>query len=147
MPQVTVTVHPNGLHPIEAVKAFYKRSAEHRSLDEIVEEGELMNISKKLAGRDAINSAILRVENMSWGDEVIQYVCWDANESTIVMAGDYKSRSKRVISVKQHLREWFHSIGNETSQETILVFFSLRLLRIVQALPPRFILRPTYRTV
>ena len=67
MPQVTVTIHPNGLHPIEAVKAFYKRSAEHMSLDEIVEEGELMNISKKPAGRDAINSAILRVENMSWG--------------------------------------------------------------------------------
>ena len=86
MPQVTVTIHPNGLHPIEAVKAFYKRSAEHMSLDEIVEEGELMSISKKPAGRDAINSAILRVENMSWGDEVIQYICWDANESTIFMA-------------------------------------------------------------
>ena len=83
MPQVTVTVHPNGLHPIEAVKAFYKRSADHMSLDEIVEEGELMNISKKPAGRDAINSAILRVENMSWGGEIIRYICGDAKKSTI----------------------------------------------------------------
>ena len=41
MPQVTVTVHRNGLHPMEAFKAHHKSQELGMSLDEILTEGEI----------------------------------------------------------------------------------------------------------
>ena len=64
MPIVSVTVHPEGLHPIEAVKAYHKATDQNMSVDEIIKEGELHNLSGALAGRKALYAAIKRVADM-----------------------------------------------------------------------------------
>ena len=38
MPTVTVTVHPQGLHPMMAVKAHHKHTEELMSVDDIIQE-------------------------------------------------------------------------------------------------------------
>ena len=53
MPQVTVTVHRNGLHPMEAFKAHHKSQELGMSLDEILTEGEIRTLSGRTPGRYA----------------------------------------------------------------------------------------------
>ena len=64
MPQIRLTVHPDGLHPIEAVKAYLKHTDGDMSLDQIVSEGEVLNLSGEVAGRKAVYNAIKRVREM-----------------------------------------------------------------------------------
>lgn len=72
MPVVSVVVHPHGLHPIEAVKAWHKRTHEDMTLDEILEEREVLNVRGEVPGRHALWSAIQRVAGMSDRDLVPQ---------------------------------------------------------------------------
>ena len=65
MPVVSVVVHPSGLHPIEAVKAWHKHTEEGMSLDTILEEGGILNMQGDVAGRYAVWSGIKRVAAMS----------------------------------------------------------------------------------
>ena len=46
MPVVRVTVHPAGLHPLEAVKAHHKWKEEGQSLDQILSEGGIASAVK-----------------------------------------------------------------------------------------------------
>ena len=41
MPVVSVIVRPDGLHPIEAIKAWHKRTCEGFTVDKILAEGAL----------------------------------------------------------------------------------------------------------
>ena len=68
MPTVEVTVHPNGLHPLMAVKAHHKRTEEHMSVDDIIKEGEIHNLVGEVAGRKALYAAIRRVDAMQPSD-------------------------------------------------------------------------------
>ena len=68
MPTVEVTVHPNGLHPLMAVKAHHKRTEEHMSVDDIIKEGEIHNLVGGVAGRKALYAAIRRVDAMQPSD-------------------------------------------------------------------------------
>ena len=68
MPKVCVTVHPEGLHPIEAVKAYYKHTEDDMSIDAIVKEGAFFNMKGDNAGRHAVYNSILRVAAMECGD-------------------------------------------------------------------------------
>ena len=70
MPVVSVTVHPSGLHPLEAVKAHHKWQEEGTSLDEIISEGALVNVQGDAPGRKALYNAIRRVAAMSAKDHV-----------------------------------------------------------------------------
>ena len=68
MPKVEVTIHKNGLHPIEAIKPFYKSTENHMSIDEIIDEGEVVNLSGGPPGRKAMWNAIRRVGSMGSSD-------------------------------------------------------------------------------
>ena len=68
MPAVTVMVHKHGLHPIEAIKAHYKHTEGGMSVDDIIAEGEITNLSGDPPGRKCVYSAIRRVERMSPSD-------------------------------------------------------------------------------
>ena len=61
MPEVTVTIHKHGLHPMEAFKAHHKSQELGMSLDEIIGEGEVHNLSGNIPGRYALWAAIKRV--------------------------------------------------------------------------------------
>ena len=58
MPVLRVSVHPMGLHPVEAVKAWQKHSSDGMSLDEILKEGEIVNLLGHPPGRYALWSAM-----------------------------------------------------------------------------------------
>ena len=70
MPVVNVTVHPSGLHPLEAVKAYHKWQEEGMSLDEVISEGVLVNVQGDVPGRKALYNAIRRVAAMSTKDHM-----------------------------------------------------------------------------
>ena len=44
MPVVTMMVHPKGLHPLQAAKAWNKHKEEGMSLNSILTEGEVVNM-------------------------------------------------------------------------------------------------------
>ena len=48
MPVVSVTVRPDGLHPIEAIKAWHKRTCEGLAVDKILAEGGFRCAQKQL---------------------------------------------------------------------------------------------------
>ena len=62
MPPVTITVHPDGLAPLEAVRAFVKSTDEGMSLDKIIAEGDIVNYKGDVPGRYALWSGIRRVK-------------------------------------------------------------------------------------
>ena len=64
MPEVTVTIHKHGLHPMEAFKAHHQSQELGMSLDEIIAEGEVRNLSGNIPGRYALWAAIKRVRDM-----------------------------------------------------------------------------------
>ena len=64
MPEVTVTIHKHGLHPMEAFKAHHKSQELGMSLDEIITEGEVHNLSGNIPGRYALWAAIKRIRDM-----------------------------------------------------------------------------------
>lgn len=68
MPVLQIAVHPMGLHPVEAVKAWHKHSSDGMSLDAIISEGEVLNLQGQLPGRHALWSAIQRAKLMSDAD-------------------------------------------------------------------------------
>ncbi len=68
MPVVSMTVHPDGLHPIEAVKAWHKHTQEGMSVDQVIAEGDIVNLRGDVPGRKAMYAAIRRVEGMGKGD-------------------------------------------------------------------------------
>ena len=70
MPTVSFTVHKNGLDAIEAVEAYYKHTEWGMSIDDIIAEGEVTNLSGNIPGRKCVYSAIRRVERMSFTDVV-----------------------------------------------------------------------------
>ena len=65
MPVVSLTIHPNGLHPMEAMKAHFKHTEQGMSLNEIIAEGEVFALTGAVAGRTALHGAIRRVRAMS----------------------------------------------------------------------------------
>ena len=44
MVAVTVVVHPQGLHPIETVSAWLKHRRGDMSIDQIIQEGQVLNM-------------------------------------------------------------------------------------------------------
>ena len=44
MVAVAVVVHSQGLHPIDAVTAWLKRTHEDMSVDQIIQEGQVLNM-------------------------------------------------------------------------------------------------------
>ena len=68
MPVVAVTAHPAGLHPLQAVKAHHKWKEEGISLDQIISEGEIVNLQGEVPGRTCLHVAIRRVADMSAED-------------------------------------------------------------------------------
>ena len=75
MPTVTVTVHPQGLHPMMAAKAHHKHTEELMSVDDIIQEGEVHNLAGDVAGRKAVYAAIRRVGLMQPSDLVPKTGC------------------------------------------------------------------------
>ncbi len=67
MPVIQVHLHPNGLHPIEAIKAWHMHENEGLSLDEIIGGGEVLNLQGEVVGKKVLWSAIKRVKNMGRG--------------------------------------------------------------------------------
>ena len=65
MPVLRVAIHPMGLHPVEAVKAWHKHVNDGMSLDDILHEGEIVNLHGASPGRHALWAAIQRVKRMS----------------------------------------------------------------------------------
>lgn len=61
MPALTLQVHPKGLHPIQAALAFVKHSEQGMSLVNIIEEGEIHNMSGDIVGKRALWAGIKRV--------------------------------------------------------------------------------------
>ena len=64
MPVVQVSVHPIGLHPIEAVKAWHKHTHEEMSLSDILAEGDIVNMKGDVPSRHALWSGIKRAADM-----------------------------------------------------------------------------------
>ena len=56
-----MTVHPNGLHPMEAAKAFFKHTDNDMSVDQIIAEGDVRNLVGDVAGRKALYAAIVTI--------------------------------------------------------------------------------------
>ena len=54
MVAVTVVVHPQGLHPIEAVAAWFKHCNEDMSIDQVIQEGQILNMQGRVLDRKAI---------------------------------------------------------------------------------------------
>ena len=54
MAAVTVVVHSQGLHPIDAVTAWLKRTHEDMSVDQIIQEGQVLNMQGAVPDRKAI---------------------------------------------------------------------------------------------
>ena len=48
MPVVTLMVHPKGLHPLRAAKAWIKHREEGMSLNSIIQEGEVVNMESNV---------------------------------------------------------------------------------------------------
>ena len=71
MPTVDVTVHPDGLHPFAAVKAWHKSVEEGLSIDQIIAEGEVLALNGRVPGRKAVWAAIRRVNEMGMGFKAI----------------------------------------------------------------------------
>ena len=44
MPEVTLMVHPKGLNPLQAAKAWIKHREEDMSLNSIIQDGEVANM-------------------------------------------------------------------------------------------------------
>ena len=72
MPVVNVTVHPDGLHPLAAVKAWHKSVEEGLSIDQIIAEGEVLALNGNVPGRKAVWAGIRRVNEMGEADLVPQ---------------------------------------------------------------------------
>ena len=70
MPVVNVTVHPDGLHPFAAVKAWHKNMEEGFSIDQIIAEGEVLALNGSAPGRKAVWAGIRRVNDMGQADLV-----------------------------------------------------------------------------
>ncbi len=64
MPVVSFALHPKGLHPIEAVKAWHKWKEQEMSLDDILEEAEIQNLEGDVPGRHSLWNAINSVEKI-----------------------------------------------------------------------------------
>ena len=62
MQVVTITIHKNGLAPLEAVRAYVKNKEQDMSLDDIIAEGDIVNYQGEVPGKYALWSAIKRVE-------------------------------------------------------------------------------------
>ena len=61
MPEVIVTVHKDGLHPVEAFKAHHLSQALGMSLDDILADGDVRNLSGQIPGLCALWAANKRV--------------------------------------------------------------------------------------
>ena len=61
MPVLQVSIHPMGLHPVEAVKAWHKHVNDGMRFADILQEGEIVNLHGALPGRYALWAAIPRV--------------------------------------------------------------------------------------
>ena len=72
MPVVSVTVHPDGLHPLEAIRAHHKWKEDGMSLDDIISEGEIVNLKGEVPGRTGLYRAIRRVARMGPHDYLPQ---------------------------------------------------------------------------
>ena len=68
MPLVSVMVHPLGLHPVEAIRAWHKHTQEGMSLTDIIAEGDIRSISGDVPGRYALWSSIRKVKGMGDAD-------------------------------------------------------------------------------
>ena len=62
MPVVTLTVHPKGLHPLQAAKAWVKHHEEAMSLSAILHEGEVFNMEGNIPTRKTLWAAIQKVD-------------------------------------------------------------------------------------
>ena len=67
MPVVSVAVHPDGLLRIEAAEAWHKRTYDDTTVDQIIDEGEVVNLRGDVPGRKGLYAAIRRVDEMGKG--------------------------------------------------------------------------------
>ena len=68
MAKFVVTVHPQGLHPLEAVRAWHMYTEEESTLDEV--RKQVTNVQGETPSIQAVWSAVKRVENMA-GDDLV----------------------------------------------------------------------------
>ena len=62
MPVVTFMVHPKGLHPLQAAKAWVKHREDSMSLNSILREGEVVNMEGDVPTLKTLWAAIQRVD-------------------------------------------------------------------------------------
>ena len=101
MPLVSVMIHPSGLHPVEAFKAHHKHSEEGMSLDQIIEEGEVRNLSGEVTGRFALWSAIQRVAAVKTGDLVPTTRYHNCGRTAVLFEEDG-------LAVLEFVQKWRH---------------------------------------
>ena len=97
MPVLRVSIHPMGLHPVEAVKAWHKHLNDGMSLDDILQEGEIVNLHGVSPGRYALWAAIQRVKRMS---DVDLLPC-----VSYFLFGSFRLELKPPVQVKQFPNE------------------------------------------
>ena len=62
MPVVTLMVHPKGLHPLQAAKAWIKHREEGMSLNSIIQEGEVVNMERNVPTLKTLWADIQRMD-------------------------------------------------------------------------------------
>ena len=101
MPEVTATVHKDGLHPMEAFKAHHVSQELGMSLDDLLAEGGIRKLSRHPQGRYALWAAIKRVKDM-YQDDLLpksRYGSRDRKAAPTVAEG------KRIL---EFVRKWRH---------------------------------------
>ena len=91
MPVVTLMVHPKGLHPLQAAKAWVKHREEGMSLNAIIGEGEVVNMEGNAPTLKSLWTAIQRVD-ASGQDQFAQKSNYqNCGRSKVLSEGDVKN--------------------------------------------------------
>ena len=114
MPVVSVTVHPDGLHPIEEVKAWHKRTYDEMTVDQTIDEGEVVNLRGDVPGRKGLYAAIRRVDEMGKGavlpktsyENCGRYRLLPDAEQKQIVAFVAQWRTKRFCTCRYIKHEW-----------------------------------------
>ena len=101
MPVVTLMVHPKGLHPLQAAKAWVKHREEGMSLNAIIGEGEVVNMEGNAPTLKSLWTAIQRVD-ASGQDQFAQKSNYqNCGRSKVLSEGDVKN-------IVAFVKKWRH---------------------------------------
>ena len=90
MPVVTLMVHPKGLHPLQAAKAWIKHREEGLSLHHIMLEGEVVNMEGNVPTLKTLWAAIQRVDVAGQDQFAPKSNCHNCGRSRVLSEGDVK---------------------------------------------------------